>query len=92
MTATSTTRYYPIFLDLRGRVCVTLPGERIVTGTLATIAKRVRCFGIHPPAVIVAGEVATFGSALRPGASALAVGRSGRPPSKLAAAARKAPL
>lgn len=70
----------------------TLPGERIATGTLATIAKRVRCSGIHPPAVIVVGEVATFRSALLPGASALAVGRSGRPPSKLAAAARKAPL
>lgn len=44
----------------------TLPGERIVTGTLANIVERVERSDVRPPAVIVVGEVAKLRSALRP--------------------------
>jgi uroporphyrinogen III methyltransferase/synthase len=36
----------------------TLPGQRVVTGTLADIAERVAEAGIEPPAITVVGEVA----------------------------------
>ena len=35
----------------------TTPGQRVVTGTLADIVARVRDAGLHPPALIVVGEV-----------------------------------
>ncbi|MFD6949804.1 siroheme synthase [Nocardiopsis sp. TSRI0078] len=35
----------------------TLPGQRTVTGTLATIASSVRSAGVRPPAVVIIGEV-----------------------------------
>lgn len=35
----------------------TLPRQRVVTGTLSTIAQRARRAGIRPPAVIVVGDV-----------------------------------
>ena len=35
----------------------TTPGQRVVTGTLADIEARVRSAGLHPPALIVVGEV-----------------------------------
>ena len=35
----------------------TTPGQRVVTGTLADIDARVRAAGLHPPALIVVGEV-----------------------------------
>jgi uroporphyrinogen III methyltransferase/synthase len=35
----------------------TTPGQRVVTGTLADIEDRVRTAGLHPPALIVVGEV-----------------------------------
>lgn len=42
----------------------TLIGERIVTGTLADIADRVKCSSVCPPAVIVVGAVAGMRSTL----------------------------
>ena len=36
------------------------PGERVVTGTLATIARDVLAAGIEPPATLVVGEVVTL--------------------------------
>ncbi|NKZ01563.1 uroporphyrinogen-III C-methyltransferase [Nocardiopsis alborubida] len=35
----------------------TLPGQRTVTGTLATIAAAARSAGVRPPAVVIIGEV-----------------------------------
>ncbi len=35
----------------------TLPGQRTVTGTLATIAASARSAGVRPPAVVIIGEV-----------------------------------
>ncbi|MFA4966532.1 MAG: uroporphyrinogen-III synthase, partial [Thermoleophilia bacterium] len=35
----------------------TTPGQRVVTGTLADLEARVRAAGLHPPALIVVGEV-----------------------------------
>ncbi|HEY3819714.1 MAG TPA: uroporphyrinogen-III C-methyltransferase [Polyangiaceae bacterium] len=35
----------------------TLPGERVVVGTLADVAERVRAAGLEPPALLVVGEV-----------------------------------
>jgi uroporphyrinogen III methyltransferase / synthase len=35
----------------------TTPGQRVITGTLADIEERVRSAGLHPPALIVVGEV-----------------------------------
>jgi uroporphyrin-III C-methyltransferase/precorrin-2 dehydrogenase/sirohydrochlorin ferrochelatase len=35
----------------------TLPGERVVIGTLADVARRVRDEGLEPPALLVVGEV-----------------------------------
>lgn len=35
----------------------TLPGQRIVTGTLATIAAEARAVDVRPPAVVIIGEV-----------------------------------
>jgi uroporphyrinogen III methyltransferase/synthase len=36
----------------------TLPGQRTVTGTLATIAERARAAGVRPPSIAVVGPVA----------------------------------
>ena len=35
----------------------TTPGQRVVTGTLLDIASRVKGAGLHPPALVVVGEV-----------------------------------
>jgi uroporphyrinogen III methyltransferase / synthase len=35
----------------------TTPGQRVITGTLADIEERVTSAGLHPPALIVVGEV-----------------------------------
>ena len=35
----------------------TTPGQRVVTGTLADVDARVRTAGLHPPALIVVGDV-----------------------------------
>lgn len=35
----------------------TTPGQRVVTGTLADLAARVTAAGVHPPALIVVGDV-----------------------------------
>ena len=35
----------------------TLPDERVVVGTLANVAERVRAAGLEPPALLVVGEV-----------------------------------
>ena len=43
----------------------TLPGQRIVTGTLATIASRAVEERIAPPALLVVGEIAAFSAAAR---------------------------
>lgn len=43
----------------------TLPRQRTVTGTLATIATKVRAAGIAPPAVTVVGDVARLRDGLR---------------------------
>jgi uroporphyrin-III C-methyltransferase len=45
----------------------TLPGERTVVGTLATIADDVEAAGLRPPAVLVVGEVVALRARLRPG-------------------------
>ena len=45
----------------------TLPGERTVVGSLATIAADVAEAGLKPPAVLVVGEVVALRAALRPG-------------------------
>jgi len=35
----------------------TTPGQRVVTGTLSDLAERVRTAGLHPPSLIVVGDV-----------------------------------
>lgn len=45
----------------------TLPGERVVEGDLAAIARRAAEAGVHPPAALVVGEVVRFRSRLAPG-------------------------
>ncbi|RJK96842.1 uroporphyrinogen-III C-methyltransferase [Vallicoccus soli] len=47
----------------------TLPGERTVVGTLATIAADVEAAGLRPPAVLVVGEVVALRARLRPGSA-----------------------
>jgi uroporphyrinogen III methyltransferase / synthase len=42
----------------------TLPDQRTVTGTLATIAKRVRAAGLRPPSIVVVGPVAELAEQL----------------------------
>jgi siroheme synthase len=48
-----------------------LPGERVVTGTLGTIAERARAAGVEPPATIVIGEVVRLRDAAAPGSRAV---------------------
>ena len=43
----------------------TLPGQRIVSGTLATIARLVRDAALEPPAILVVGDVVGLGAILR---------------------------
>jgi uroporphyrinogen III methyltransferase/synthase len=43
----------------------TLPGQRTVTGTLATIAERARAEGIKPPSITVVGDVAELAHQLQ---------------------------
>lgn len=51
-----------------------LPGQRTVFAPLATLSREVRTAALHPPAVIVIGEVAGFPASLHlPGALAAAV-------------------
>ncbi|MGH9388536.1 MAG: uroporphyrinogen-III C-methyltransferase, partial [Vicinamibacteria bacterium] len=50
----------PVAVIARG----TLPGQRTVTGTLATISRRVEKAAIEPPAVTVIGEVVRYHEAL----------------------------
>ncbi len=66
----------------------TLPGERIVAGTLSSIAERVKRSGVRPPAVIVIGEVAKLRNTLRP--TSIRSEPIWPTASKLAAAGRKA--
>jgi len=54
----------------------TLPSQRVVTGTLASIAEVVRRESIAPPALVVAGDVVSFLS--DPAAFAAAIPRSDR--------------
>ncbi len=49
-------REQPVAVVARG----TLPGQRTVTGTLATIAERVHEEGVRPPAITLIGEVASL--------------------------------
>lgn len=41
----------------------TLPGQRVVRGTLADIAGRAAAQGIAPPALLIVGNVAAFDAA-----------------------------
>ncbi len=41
------------------------PGERVIAGTLATIARDVRAAGVEPPATLVVGEVVNLRARLR---------------------------
>ena len=38
----------------------TLPGQRVVQGTLASIAGQVRAAGVESPALLIVGEVAAL--------------------------------
>jgi uroporphyrinogen III methyltransferase/synthase len=50
----------PVVIVERG----TLPGQRVVAGTLATIVARAREEGVRPPSITVVGPVAALGSEL----------------------------
>lgn len=45
----------------------TLPGQRVVVGTLGSLSDLAHCHGIRPPALIVIGEVVSLQSRLGPG-------------------------
>jgi len=53
----------------------TLPSQRVVTGTLETLPEIAAAAGIHPPALLIIGEVVSLSTRLAwfPGASAEAV-------------------
>jgi siroheme synthase len=52
----------------------TLPNQRAVVGTLATIGDRVRDAGLEPPATLVVGDVVTAVSGARTEAPAQSPG------------------